>query len=276
VKVLVTRPRDRAGALCAQLEAAGLEPVCLPVIETQPLEDLAPLDAALTRLARYDWLVFASAEAARLFGARAAALGIPIADRAARGRPRIVAGPSTAHVLASHGLPAQVVSPFSAERVLETVAPLMRTGQHALLPRGEQGLPTLADGLRARGLVVDEILVYRTVTADAADTGSAAALDLLARRDLAAVTFFSPSAVAGLDTTLAAALPAETTAQVKAQAVAACIGPTTAAAARDAGWSTIVTAPDTTAASLGAVLVARLSVPAVAASTVTATQVAAP
>ena len=256
MKVLVTRPRERATDLCARLEAAELEPVCLPVIETQPLEDLAPLDAALAHLATYDWLIFASPEAARLFGTRAAALGVPAAAHAARGRPRIVAGPATAQALARDGIPAQVVSPFSAERVLAAIAPLVRARQRVLLPRGDRGLPTLADGLRTHGLTVDEVVLYRTVDAQ---SGSTETLRSIAEHGLAAVTFFSPSAVAGLEAALRAALPPEAITHLKANAVAAGIGPTTAAAARSAGWGTVVAPPDTSASALVSSLAAHLA-----------------
>src|SRR5206468_3176485 len=99
MKVLVTRPADKAAALCDALTAAGLEPVCLPALETQPVEDASALDAALARLAAYRWIVFTSGTAARLFCERARTLGIPLDEIGAR----VVAGPVAAEVLAGYG-----------------------------------------------------------------------------------------------------------------------------------------------------------------------------
>jgi uroporphyrinogen-III synthase len=255
LRVLVTRPREQAAEFCDFLAGTGLEPLCLPVISPRPVEDTAPLDSAVARLAMYDWLVFASANGARFFFDRLRQLGgaLPPPERL-----RIVAGPATATVLAGYGVaPALVPSPFSAERALQAMdAAGLAPGARVLLPRAEQGLDLLAAGLRARGAHVDEVILYRTETDHA---GS----DELARHLVAgavhAITFFSPSAVQGVAAALAATglAPADQ-AQVVARMIVACIGPTTAAAVQERGWRVDVIAPTTTARALGEALVAYL------------------
>ncbi|HZA52583.1 MAG TPA: uroporphyrinogen-III synthase, partial [Myxococcaceae bacterium] len=50
VRVLVTRPRDRAGELCFLLEDEGAEVVSIPLLELLPPEDPRPLRAAAERI----------------------------------------------------------------------------------------------------------------------------------------------------------------------------------------------------------------------------------
>jgi uroporphyrinogen-III synthase len=89
-----------------------------------------------------------------------------------------------------------------------------------LVPRAEVVAGALGPALREKGWTVDEVVAYRTEAA-APDPGAAEAA-----RTADAVTFASSSAVAAAVTALGAdGLPA----------VVVTIGPTTSAAARDAG-----------------------------------------
>ena len=75
-RVLVTRAAHQAGKLSEGLRALGAEAVGVPVLEIRPPADLAPLDAGLKQIERYDWLIFTSANAVRAVAERAAELGI--------------------------------------------------------------------------------------------------------------------------------------------------------------------------------------------------------
>jgi uroporphyrinogen-III synthase len=211
----------------------------------QPVEDASALDAALANLAEYRWIVFTSGTAARIFCERAHALGVALEGV----RAGVVAGPATAEILAHHGLLAtMVISPFSAQQAIDVLVAQVRPGDRVLLPRPERGMETLAQGLRACGPGVDEIVLYRTLPATDAD---AAAVASLGNGEVAAVTFFSPSAVDGLDAALeAAGLPDGVIQFTKEQALTACIGPTTAAAATGAGWRVVTTPSETTSEAL--------------------------
>jgi uroporphyrinogen-III synthase len=80
VRIVVTRPRDRAAPLVTRLEASGHEVVVCPLVETEPLGD-DPVDVG-----RYDWVVVTSRTGAEEL------------RRRMRGTPRRVAaiGPGTA------------------------------------------------------------------------------------------------------------------------------------------------------------------------------------
>jgi uroporphyrinogen-III synthase len=220
-RVLVTRPREQAGALARRLEARGAVPVVFPTIAIAAA-DPAQLDRELGRLEGFDWLVFTSANAVKV-----------VAARLERTRPaglppwlRIAAvGSATARAAAERGLPVHAVPvSFTGTALPEALgSPFGRT---VLLPRADIGREETAAALEAAGALVTEVVAYHTVPeTPSLDEwrGLEAGVD--------AVTFTSPSAVRGL----AALLNAETRARLDA-AVVACIGETTAAAARGAGF----------------------------------------
>src|SRR4051794_6815347 len=60
IRVLVTRPRERAEELCFLLEDEGAEVIALPVLELKPPANPRPLQAAAEGAQRYRWVVFAS------------------------------------------------------------------------------------------------------------------------------------------------------------------------------------------------------------------------
>lgn len=245
-RVLVTRPAEQAEEVCALLEEAGLEPVVVPLIRTDPVEDLSALDGPLGRVGEYRWVVFSSVTAARIMAERMAVLRIG----AERWREvGIVAGPATARALAEHGLRAsRVVAPFSARAALKALAGEVTAGTRVLLPRAEGGREELASGLRALGALVDEVVVYRTVP-----VSESPALVRELERGVDAVLFFSPSAVRGFK---AAGGPLGDT-------LVACIGETTATEARRVGLAVDVVSPETTAAGLVGALAEHMTAHAV-------------
>ena len=68
-------PGDEGSRAAAALEALGAEVLLAPTVEVRPITDPAPLDAAIDRLASYDWLVFTSANGVRFFLPRLEARG---------------------------------------------------------------------------------------------------------------------------------------------------------------------------------------------------------
>ena len=247
-RVLVTRSADQA-ALAALLGEAGYEPVVVPTMAVEPLADLTALDGALRDIGAYRWVILASANAAHLFGERLAAARV---DGRALGQTELVAGPAGARVLHAAGLTAsRIVSPFSAA-ALGALASDPVEGERVLLPRAEGGRDELAAGLRARGAVVDEVSLYRTVPVTESVTLVAAL-----QRGVDAVTFFSPSAVRGF--VAAARCGGVSVEDVLDGAVVACLGITTAAEASAHGLRVDVVPDDTASCALVEALVKRLT-----------------
>lgn len=227
-RIVITRPESDARRLAARLEALGGEPIVAPAIRIE-FADPAPLDAALARLPRYQWVIFTSRNGVEAVFRRT--------DRLAG--PRVAAiGPATAAELRQHGVePDLVPAEYVAEAVLEALGEV--GGQRILLPRADIARGALPEGLRARGAVVDEIAVYHTRGAD----GPRPRLD-----GVDAVTFTSSSTVRSF----LEAGPVPQGAKV------VCIGPITAQTARESGLDVTEVAGEYTEDGLVAALVAAL------------------
>lgn len=243
-KVLITRPRCQADEFAAALQQTGALAVFFPVIEIAAVEDPTALDQALSTLDSYHWLVLTSANGVLAVWERLQVLGIT-------GLPsslRVAAiGPKTAQALLAAGVqPDFVPDEYIAEAILPGMGALR--GQRVLLLRADLARPALALAIRAAGGEAVEIAAYRTVPA-----GPDSAALLALQSGVQVVTFTSSSTVrnfcalaraAGLDPARLPGLP-----------VLACIGPITAATARQEGLPVdLVAAEYTTAGLLQALL----------------------
>jgi len=237
-KVVVTRARAQASNLVERLAALGAETVELPTIEiADPADNGEALRAAAARLATYDWVVFTSVNAVdRVFRC--------LRDARAFGSATVAAvGPGTAGALASRGVVADLVPATAVAEALVESFPSPSGAGRVLLPQAADARRVLADGLRARGWLVDAVEAYRTVTARPSPEALAAA----ATAD--AIAFTSSSTVTSwLGLAGAGALPP----------VVACIGPVTAATAAEHGVAVTVVADEHTVEGLVAALVGAL------------------
>ncbi|MFZ5448979.1 MAG: uroporphyrinogen-III C-methyltransferase [Thermodesulfobacteriota bacterium] len=160
--VVVTRSRDQASRLVEALTVAGARCLEVPTIEIAPPADYGPLDAALQHLARFDWVIFTSANGVSAFMDRLFRMGL---DVRALGRAKIaVIGPATGEALRKYGLVADVVpKTFQAEGLLEALTPRLLGETRILLARAEQARDVLPDGLISLGMKVQVVPVYRAV-----------------------------------------------------------------------------------------------------------------
>jgi uroporphyrinogen III methyltransferase/synthase len=225
--VVVTRSRDQASRLVDLLNAAGARCLEVPTIEIVPPADFAPLDAALAHLARYDWVIFTSANGVRAFMDRLFQKGL---DVRALGRARLaVIGPATAQALRDFSLVAEVVpDTFQAEGLLEVLEPKLLGGTRILLARAEQARDVLPQGLTDLGVKLDVVPVYRALP-PASVPPEAAAWLLKGRVDL--LTFTSSSTVHNF----AGLVGLDAFQKLAAQAPVASIGPITTATLKEFG-----------------------------------------
>jgi len=225
-RVVVTRARAQSSSLVARLRELGADVVELPTIAlVDPDDGGAGLREAAGGLSTYDWVAFTSANAVERF--------VPLLrDARSFGPVRIAAiGTGTASALARHNLAADLVpGRFVAESLLEALLALGDPPGRLLLPRAAGGRDVLPDGLRRRGWVVDVVEAYRTTTPVPSEELAQAV------RGADAVTFTSSSTVTGYLAAVGQHVPP----------VVACIGPVTAATARDAGLEVAVVAEEHT------------------------------
>lgn len=240
-RIVVTRARDRAGALVERLTALGAATVEAPAIEIRdPGDGGAALDAAARRLDDYDWVVVTSPTGAERLLAAVRAAG---RDARAFGRSRLAAiGPGTADALAAGNLAADLVPErFVAESLLDALPPPPEGGGRILLARAAVARDVLPAGLSVRGWDVDVVQAYRTLLAPLDDERA----DAVAGADI--VTFTSSSTVTGLLAAMG---------ERRLPPVVAAIGPVTAATAREHGLRVEIEAAEHTIDGLVDALVA--------------------
>jgi uroporphyrinogen III methyltransferase/synthase len=246
-RIVVTRPAEEAGRAAEGLEALGAEALVAPTVAIAPPDDFGPLDAALDRLAEFDWLVFTSPNGVRATLDRLLARG---RDLRALGSLRLAAiGPATAEALRGYHLVADLVPP---EYRSESLAESLRThvaGRRVLLARADRGRAVLTDALGPIARV-EQVATYRNVDADALPPDVAGRL---AAGEADWITVTSPAVVRRLH----ALLPAAARERVTAGTIRlASLSPVTSDAAREVGWGVAAEAETATWDGLVAALIA--------------------
>jgi uroporphyrinogen III methyltransferase/synthase len=174
VRVLVPGTPAASQALRDRLTHLGADAVIQPAIRIAPPADWGPVDAALLRFDRYDWLVFSSANAVDALLRRLLERG---GDIRRLGRMKVAAiGEGAADRLACFHVRADLVpGEFDVESLARSIAGRW-AGARVLLVRSSRGSEALADALARRGAVVDQVAAYGSSDVIAPDPDVAAAL----------------------------------------------------------------------------------------------------
>ncbi|MEG2140832.1 MAG: uroporphyrinogen-III C-methyltransferase [Bilophila sp.] len=216
--VVVTRAREQASGLAGQLVALGADVIQFPTIDIRPLANYTAVDATLSDLSTFDWIVFTSINGVRAFWDRLSVLG---RDARALYKQRVAAiGPATAQGLRERGIvPDFVPDAYLAEGVVEGMLELGMKGKKILIPRAREAREVLPEELRKAGASVQVLPIYETVPATARRDE---VLERLEAGTLDCVTFGSSSTVDNFFAQIPATLLAAH------QPKLACIGPITA------------------------------------------------
>ncbi|SJM93317.1 uroporphyrinogen-III synthase [Crenothrix polyspora] len=181
-RILVTRPEHQADTLCQLITEQGGEAIRIPGLSIVAHEDSARIQKTLAELAKFQWLVFISANA------------VNFAVKANGGKIHhnsllclVAIGSATAKALHAAGLTVDLMPTTAQNSDALLVMPQMQdvAGQRFLIVRGSGGRETLADTLRARGAKVTYLEVYKRRMPQADNTQLRA---LLVTRQLAVVT----------------------------------------------------------------------------------------
>jgi uroporphyrinogen III methyltransferase/synthase len=230
--VVVTRAAAQASAFVELLEAAGAHVLAAPTIAIEPPPSWALLDAALSHLDRYAWVVFTSVNGVAMVDRRLRERGQ--AWSALAGHRLAAIGPATARALAAHGLRAEAVpAEFRAEALVGCLRGLVGADDRVLLPRADRTRDVLVTELSRLVREVDDVPAYSTrpVQADADRLRAA-----LAGGGVDVVTFTSSSTARNF----AELFSAEERRAWLAAVVVASIGPITAGTAAEYGLTTLV------------------------------------
>ncbi|HVV31377.1 MAG TPA: uroporphyrinogen-III synthase [Mycobacteriales bacterium] len=248
-RVLVPRTRAQAGETSALLRGYGAEPLEVPTIAVEPPRTPAPMERAIKGLVtgRYAWVVFTSVNAVKAVREKLAEFGLDA--RAFAGVKVAAVGAVTGDALVSFGIRPDLLpsGDQSSEGLLADFPEyddILDMLDRVFLPRADIATETLVAGLKERGWAVDDITAYRTVRAA---PPPAPVREAIKGGKVDAALFTSSSTVRNL--VGIAGKPHERT-------VIACIGPQTAATARDLGLRVDVEATESTVPALTAQLAA--------------------
>ncbi|OPX86825.1 MAG: Uroporphyrinogen-III C-methyltransferase [Pelotomaculum sp. PtaB.Bin104] len=237
-KILVTRAREQASALSEKLEVLGGDALEFPAIIISEPEDFGPLDRALSTLAGFEWIIFTSVNGVAAFFQRLRHHRIDIRELY---RAKLCAiGPKTREALENYGLNVEYVpGEYRAEEIAAGLSGKLKPGERVLLPRAAGSRPVLPVTLSEMGAAVTEVAAYRTMPSggDGADVKK-----LLERGKIDLITFTSSSTVRNFVTML----NAENMGALLKKVDVACIGPVTAATAKELGVRVDVVAEEYT------------------------------
>lgn len=159
LRILLTRPEgEGADEWAVAFAGAGAVPIAYPTVSILPPESWQAVDAAIARLAIYDWIVFTSQTAVSFFSRR-----LPSGRFHSDLRAKIAAiGKSTAQSIEHLGGKVALVPADSRQEGLADALRALPAGTRVLFPLAVGGRTLLAESLRAHGCAVDIVTMYRT------------------------------------------------------------------------------------------------------------------
>lgn len=236
--VVVTRAASQSGKLVEELTARQATVKVVPLVSFAPPEDFVEMDAALSRMGSFDWIIFTSANAVQAVEHRRRQLALDAA--LAENLPRAAAvGPATADEAEHAGFSVDYVATNHSGTGLAKELEEELKGRSVLLPRSDRANSDLPEALRRSGAVVTEVTAYRTLPPS---DGIREQMKESLKEGVDGILFFSPSAVHGFMELLGR----ERLTGLQGRAVMVAIGPTTARALSAAGVQRIAWAADTT------------------------------
>jgi uroporphyrinogen III methyltransferase/synthase len=231
--VVVTRGRDQSSDIADKLEALGATVIHCPTIEIAPPTTWEQLDASISKLEEYDWIIFTSTNGVSFFFQRLAEL---CGDKGrVVGKQLICAiGPATALALKGGGVtPNIVASDSTGEGALEAIIEHLGgwefvRGLSFLIPRAKVARDVLPASLRRLGARVDAVEAYQTVKPN---VKSEDILGRLTAQRIDVITFTSSSTISNF----AELLGLTDLSSLLSKSLVACIGPVTAKTAAKYG-----------------------------------------
>jgi uroporphyrinogen-III synthase len=192
VRILVGRARHQAGALSKELRKLGADVLEIPFIEIRPPRSFKPLDAVLTNLTAYDWLILTSVNGVDAMWDRLKKLRL---TKRSLNHMRIAAiGPATKKAIEKRGLKVHIVpEEYVAESVVKSLRNQVK-GMKVLLVRAKVARDVIPQELRKAGAEVDVFEAYETVVPTSSRARLRSVLNNSKRRP-DVITFTSSSTV---------------------------------------------------------------------------------
>jgi uroporphyrinogen-III synthase len=245
-RIVLTRAAEQSREWIAALKSRGAEVLLLPTVAFAPPENFAAVDAGIGELSSFDWILFTSRNAVKFLSSRMNERGAAIPKDP---HPQVAAvGPATARMAEEFGWRVNHTAHMrTGEAVVKELAASLAR-KRVLLPRSDRADQRLPAALQKASAQVTSVIAYRTVAA--AESGASEVIDQLKKRAVDAAIFASPSAFHNLSDLLVE----ESLADLSMEIAFAAIGPTTAAAMREAGARVAMQAPLPDAESLASAI----------------------
>lgn len=238
--VLITRAAEADDTLGRLLQERGATILRFPTILIVDPDSWDECDRAIINLRGYDGIFFTSRNAVTKFLGRLDAMN-PAAKSILVNRPVYAVGEKTGIALEEAGIPVALTPEISSGQELAAMfSGGSAAGKKFLFPRSSIARDILPNALRSLDAVVDEVVVYQTISPSQQNLETIRRALMQGEVDI--VTFFSPSAVRNYLQMMGSKSLERT--------LVAVIGPTTAAAAAELGLEVSVVAQHATAESL--------------------------
>jgi uroporphyrinogen III methyltransferase/synthase len=222
--VIITRSSAGNKDLAKKLRKAGYLPICINLLKFAPPKSWKQVDLHIKKMHLYNWLLFTSSTGVYYFAMRCKELGI---DLSKKELPRIASvGPGTEKQLKKLGLRVDFIPDTFTTLSLGEELPV-NNGKSVLIFRSSLSNASLSNKLRSRGFDVSEVHIYDIIKNNVR----------LGKRILTgkAILFGSPSAVSAV-----CSLANSDILDELRKKPALCIGPVTAAAAKEAGFEKVL------------------------------------
>lgn len=159
-RVIVTRPKDRAGSLSKRLRELGADVTEFPCIETVPIVPCPEMEEAISNAGDYEWLAFTSPAGVKTLMEMLDRTGRDV--RALGGIKLAAIGPGTDRELRKHGLRADLIPDvYDGRHLGEALCRSNVTGK-VLILRAQWGTPALTEALEEGKVSYRDIRCYRT------------------------------------------------------------------------------------------------------------------
>lgn len=194
-RVLVTRPRRRAGRMAELLEESGAEAIEFPVIETRLVEEQKAIENAVLNINKFDWLAFTSPSGVEHL---LEYLKVNRLDIRILGDVKIaVIGRATGDSLQKAGIYYDYMPErFYAADLGEGLAKKMEKSEKLLILRAREASPKLLKPLNEAGICYEDNPLYETLYPS--DNPAAFRIkEMLKAGEFDFVTFTSASTVKG-------------------------------------------------------------------------------
>ena len=184
LKILVIRAEDRFSSILIE---RGFSVVNLPLIKSEPLEDLSELKKCLEDIENFDGIFITSANAARIVSRKLREMRNDFSGKF------FILGGKSSEIMKRCGIETFFVEQAAtAEEMLELIPEIEISGKHFLYPCGDRSLRVIPETLKYKAKV-REVVVYKTSSIKIDEKQSDKIRNKLEKKEFAAVCFFSPS-----------------------------------------------------------------------------------